>query len=197
MTQHYSIEIPNPKATTYKVVTLIIAIINALSFAFVYLKSEQGIGILLMGAVLASGSLILYAIRNNTKNATVFNIEIIFGICAIIWFITGNYWLGLPLLLFGLIGMIVPKKPMIILNEEAIQYPSLTGAKWPWKTIEWVILKDGILTVEKKDNHLLQITLDQNIAAHINEAAFNKFCAGCLHKLGEETNRHASGVNSV
>jgi len=197
MTQHYSIEIPNEKVTTYKLVTLIIAIINALAFAYAYLQSQQGVGILLMGALVATGSLILYAIRNNKKNASAFRIEISFGICAIIWFITGNFWLGLPLLVFALMGMIIHKKPMIMVNEEAIHYPSLTGAIWPWETIEWVILKDGILTVEKKDNHLLQVTLDQKVAADINEAAFNSFCAECLHKSGVETNQHAIGENTV
>jgi len=180
MNQGYSIEIPNDKATTYKVVTLIIAIINAVAFGYAYLQSQKGIGILLMGALIATGSLIIYSIRNNRKNVPPFKIEISFGICAIIWLVTGNIWLGLPLLFFALLGIITNKIPIVQVNKEGIIYPSLSGGNWQWDSIEWVILKDGILTIEKKDNHLMQITLDKNIAANINEDSFNEFCSRCM-----------------
>jgi len=188
MSQGYLIEIPNDKATTYKVVTLIIGIINALAFGYAYLQSQQGIGIVLIGAMIATGSLIIYSIRNNRKNATPFKIEITFGICAIIWMVTGNFWLGLPLLVFALLGMITNKKPILQVNKDGISYPSLSGGNWEWDSIEWVILKDGILTIEKKDNHLLQITLDKNIATNINELTFNEFCSQCLRNISPTTN---------
>jgi len=197
MSQTYSIEIPNDKATTYKVVTLIIAIINALAFGYAYLRSQQGIGIVLMGALIATGSLIIYSIRNNQKNALPFKIEISFGICAIIWFVTGNVWLGLPLLIFALLGMIINKKPIVQVNEAGIFYPSFSGSNWPWDSMEWVILKDGILTIEKKDNHLLQITLDKQVAATINEIDFNIYCAACLQKPITTNNLEVSGENAV
>jgi hypothetical protein len=197
MSQTYSIEIPNDKATTYKVVTLIIAIINALAFGYAYLRSQQGIGIVLMGALIATGSLIIYSIRNNQKNALPFKIEISFGICAIIWFVTGNVWLGLPLLIFALLGMIINKKPIVQVNEAGIFYPSFSGSNWPWDSMEWVILKDGILTIEKKDNHLLQITLEKQVAANINEIDFNSYCAACLQKPITTNNLEVSGENAV
>lgn len=197
MSQTYSIEIPNDKATTYQVVTLIIAIINALAFGYAYLQSGQGIGIVLMGALIATGSLIIYSIRNNRKNAPPFKIEISFGICAILWFVTGNFWLGLPLLVFALLGMITNKKPIVQVNEDGIYYPSMSGGNWAWDTIEWVILKDGILTIEKKDNHLLQITLDKNVAVNINEASFNSYCAELLQNKTTITHLQASGENAV
>lgn len=197
MSQTYSIEIPNDKATTYKVVTLIIAIINALAFGYAYLRSQQGIGIVLMGALIATGSLIIYSIRNNQKNALPFKIEISFGICAIIWFVTGNVWLGLPLLIFALLGMIINKKPIVQVNEAGIFYPSFSGNNWPWDSIEWVILKDGILTIEKKDNHLLQITLDKQVATNINEIDFNSYCAVYLQKSITTNNLQVNGENAV
>jgi hypothetical protein len=197
MSPAYSIAIPNDKATTYKVVTLIIAIINALAFGYAYLRSQQGIGIVLMGALIATGSLIIYSIRNNQKNALPFKIEISFGICAIIWFVTGNVWLGLPLLIFALLGMIINKKPIVQVNEAGIFYPSFSGSNWPWDTIEWVILKDGILTIEKKDNHLLQITLDKQVATNINEIDFNSYCAACLQKPIATNNLEVNGENAV
>jgi len=197
MSQTYSIEIPNDKATTYKVVTLIIAIINALAFGYAYLRSQQGIGIVLMGALIATGSLIIYSIRNNQKNSLPFKIEISFGICAIIWFVTGNVWLGLPLLIFALLGMVINKKPIVQVNEAGIFYPSFSGSNWPWDTIEWVILKDGILTIEKKDNHFMQITLDKQVAANINEIVFNSYCAACLQKPITTNNLEVSGENAV
>jgi hypothetical protein len=39
-----------------------------------------------------------------------------------------------------------------------------------------VILKDDILSIELKDNRLFQFSLDKNIAAAIDSAAFNNFC---------------------
>lgn len=197
MSQAYSIEIPNDKATTYQVVTLIIAIINALAFGYAYIQSQQGIGIVLMGALIATGSLIIYSIRNNRKNVPPFKIEIPFGICAVIWFVTGNFWLGLPLLAFALLGMITNKQPIVQVNEEGIYYPSMSGGNWEWESIDWVILKDGILTIEKKDNHLLQITLDKQVAANINETAFNDFCIAHLQNKTTSNQPEASGEHAV
>ena len=44
----------------------------------------------------------------------------------------------------------------------------------PWKDIDYMILKDGLLTVEYKNGRVMQQRIEKDLA--LNEADFNEFC---------------------
>lgn len=44
----------------------------------------------------------------------------------------------------------------------------------PWKDIDYMILKDGLLTIEYKNGRVLQQRIEKDLA--LNEADFNEFC---------------------
>lgn len=178
MSASYSIEIPNEKLATYRVVTLIIAIINLLAFAYIiFYTNDAGIvSLLYIGFVVSLLALILFIIKHYSRFFKSFRIEIAFIISGCIWMISTNYLLGLLLLLFAFLGLIANKKPVIYFTKEQIRYPSFPEKIFLWPDVDFVILKDDILTIELKNNQLFQFTLEKEIANGIDAAAFNVFC---------------------
>lgn len=185
MSAQYSIEIPNEKLATYRVVTFIIAIINLLAFGYIifYTNDAAIISTLYIGFIVSLFALILFFIKQYGRLFKSFRIEIAFIISGCIWMISANYLLGFLLLLFAFFGLIANKKPVINFTKEQIQYPSFPEKVFLWPDVDFVILKDDILTIELKNNQLFQFTLQKQVANGIDAAAFNLFCNQQLTSL--------------
>lgn len=175
----YRVEIPNSKLKSYQLITFLIAAANALAFGFYYINTLPGAkqnGIIGIGLFVAVGGFLFFIINRFTRLLRSFIVEITFFICATCWLLTQNYFLGLMLLLFAVIGLVTKKKPVIVFSETGIYYPSFPSNNFPWKEVEWVMLKDGILSIELKNNRLMQFTLASTISDSINQETFNSFC---------------------
>ena len=48
--------------------------------------------------------------------------------------------------------------------------------KYNWTEIAQIICKDDILTIDLKDNKLLQLNIEKNFAERFDVNEFNKFC---------------------
>lgn len=182
MKENYSIEIQDSKAATYKAVTFIIALINLLAFSFFLFYTNETwitntIGIGFICSLLAVFFFIVKKFSHYLSNLP---IEILFIICAIILLITGNYLPGLLLMVLTLLSFVTSKKLVIKFSIEGIRYPSFPVKLFPWSAVDFVLLKDDILTLEMKNNRLLQFTLEKHIADAIETNEFNAFCAAQL-----------------
>ncbi|MBC7935902.1 MAG: hypothetical protein H7Y86_11180 [Rhizobacter sp.] len=175
---NYEIAIPNEKEATYRVVTFIIALINVLVFVYLYFNETiQGKRIFaLVGAVLAIISIVFYCIKLRAKHLSDFKIEYVFVLLSLVWFLYGNFWLGLLVFLFAVLGFYTNKKPVIIFRKDGINYPSFPPKLFQWSAVDFAMLKDGILTIEMKDNHLFQFTLTKAEYDKLDEIGFNNFC---------------------
>ncbi|HSN61979.1 MAG TPA: hypothetical protein VLR49_13660 [Ferruginibacter sp.] len=178
MSEAYSIEIPNEKLATYRVVTFIIAIINLLAFGYIIFYSNDGaiLSLLYIGFIVSLLALILFIIKHYGRLFKSFRIEIAFLISGCIWLISANYLVGVLILLFAFLGLIANKKPVIYFTKEQIRYPSFPEKIFLWPEVDFVILKDDILTIELKNNQLFQFTLEKKVANGIDAVAFNLFC---------------------
>jgi hypothetical protein len=58
--------------------------------------------------------------------------------------------------------------------------PSLFGSRHSWSEINNLVLKDGLLTVDFKNNKLFQQLTDENYPVDENE--FNNYCRDRLAK---------------
>ena len=173
-----SIIIPNDKAASYKVVTLFISFINLLAFGYavIYLKSSPTGSILSIGFVISLLATIVFFLRPYNDYIKNFRIEIAFIICACIWIFSGNYLLGVLLFVFALAGLIANRKQLIHFSKQQIRYPSFPEKILLWEDVDFVLLKDDILTIEMKDNRLMQFSIDKEVAAEIDTAEFNQYC---------------------
>lgn len=176
--EKYSISLPNEKAKTYEIVTIIILIINTLVSAFTYFSANEPylINIHLWGSIIGLVSLCLILLNRFKKLTYVVPPEIPFFILSVTWFLSGWYLLALCIIAVGIIGIYARKKFIVVFTEDGINYPSFPRKLFLWKDVSNVVLKDGYLTIDLKNNILIQALVSKDSFDAVNESAFNTFC---------------------
>lgn len=100
-----------------------------------------------------------------------------FFILIILWISTACWWMSVINLVFLVLDTIARRKLVVKIFPDKIIYPS-----WPEKTIKWeelnnLVLKDSLLTIDFKNNKLLQQEIINGENEYdINEKEFNAFC---------------------
>ncbi len=85
------------------------------------------------------------------------------------------------LLLFILLDFIAHKKLLVDITDKQIVVPYVMQKTINWNEVNNVILKDGLLTIDFKNNKLFQ-QLILNSDEDVNEKEFNDFCKQQLNK---------------
>ncbi len=93
------------------------------------------------------------------------------------------------MIVLAIFYFIAKKKLIVTVREDLIRYPSFPEKNILWSDITGIVLKDGLLTIDFKNNKLIQQYVDESVS--VNEKEFNEFCA---KKLGvrnktQETNK--------
>jgi hypothetical protein len=96
------------------------------------------------------------------------------------WGSMKQYWIGGSLLFIEVLRSTAMMRKVVAFYHNNVIYPS-----WPVKNIRWselnnVILKDGLLTIDQKNNKLIQQEIDKTRTS-INEKDFNDFCIQKLY----------------
>lgn len=98
-------------------------------------------------------------------------------IASIGWFhnIYGNAWVGGLLLVIAFLEKQVKFPNEIGFSTVSITLNTFPKKKYNWNEIVNAVLKDGLITIDYKNNKLLQKEVEQNISPEL-EKEFNKFC---------------------
>ena len=106
-------------------------------------------------------------------------------------FATGLFWIGAPALQWMCIPFVFfafmetqAKYPLeIAFFKGGVVLNSLLKKKYPWTSLQSVILKDGILTLDFKNNRLIQKEVIDDNEPDADENEFNEYCRGKLLNL--------------
>lgn len=96
---------------------------------------------------------------------------------ALILFIaTHSIAFAVILLAYGWLVKFLNNKPVIIVtNESIIIHKLFASPAYQWREFSNVVLKDHLLTLDFKNNKLLQVNIDET-QAPVDEGAFNEYC---------------------
>jgi hypothetical protein len=98
-----------------------------------------------------------------------------FLILVLSWINMYQFWMAAIPLVFGILSSISPKTSIAFFSKEKIFYPSFPPKTIIWSDLNNVILKDGLLTIDFKNNKLIQQPVVENETS-IDEKEFNDFC---------------------
>jgi hypothetical protein len=180
----YEIVLKNEKTKYYKAIRDLIALLNLFGFIYLLNKTEDAFNktfYIIFTVVTAFYILFVLFERFSRK---FFNGKLhctIFLWTAIGWARSDYWWISLILIAFLFLDILAHRKLKIAVSEKMIEYPSFPGRQIEWNELSNLILKDGLLTIDFKNNKILQQPI-LNSDPEIDEEEFNRFCQKQLNK---------------
>ncbi len=149
--------------------------LNFLGFGYVFLRTNGTDSIFAIVALILNAVPWLYYLLNKKHiKSPVIEIKLIAS--SFLWMYFGNFWVGILLPGFAFMSFFTNKKQVILFNDEGIIYPSFPVKKYAWADVLQVIWKDDILTIDLKDNKLLQFNIEESFAEGFDVVGFNNWC---------------------
>jgi hypothetical protein len=99
-------------------------------------------------------------------------------------FLPGLFWMAIPFVGLSILEPYVKQPLEIGFDPDCIVINSLIRQKLNWSAFSNILLKDGLLTLDYKDNRLLQWEVLDDEDGDADEEEFNAFCRGQLAKAG-------------
>ena len=170
----FEIEIKNDRRKTYRIFNWFGLVISLAGFSLLLLYDkwfwEASIA---LGIVLGYLLYRMYLLRKR-KIPSLFDDEgYFFLFLALGWAVLYKFFLVLICLLLGLAYKLAMQKIFFLFRRDKILKTNFPKREIEWTTLDNVILKDGILTLDFKNNHVIQGEILS--AEKIDEKEFNAF----------------------
>ena len=168
----FSMLLKNEKLRTYTAISWLIIALNFIAFIYMGVSGRAGIANL---PYFAAGLLVvIFTFRFISKREDFENdsISLCFSIAIISWIVLQFYWVAAIIIFLFLFQDISRRKLTVLFYDDRIVYPSFPKRTIEWKELSNVILKDGILTIDLKNNKVYQ----NEITSPASEMDFNEFC---------------------
>ena len=181
----YSFILKNEKTKNYRLISQLLVLFNLLGFIILLINNETRIAknLVILFAILITAVYSFFTVMEwiSKKPLPDFWHRSIFGICAVVWYKEGFWWITIILFLFILLDFIAHKKMVVHVTDKTIVVPYILQKQVDWNELNNVILKDGLLTIDFKNDKLFQ-QLILNSDEDVNEKEFNDFCRRQLNK---------------
>jgi hypothetical protein len=177
----YVVTLKRDSARKTDLVSLLLILFSILFFSYEQIRSGFRLFLLMTAGLLLTGLAInLYSLRKGR--------EMRFRN----WlFIAGIGWVGMPccqwLVLFFIVFALLEvqaKYPLEIgFSKDGVLVNSLIKKKFSWSSLQSVVLKDGLLTLDFRNNNLFQKEVLDDDDPDAPEEEFNDYCRGKLVNL--------------
>ena len=177
MLYKYEIVLKNDKEKTYFIISCLLLFYNFISLLLLTIVVDfKKLGPFIL-SILAMLSLYLcWYFKRADEKQTLYAPFLFFSLA---WFASPYQWLGFANLFFQVLDAVSRRKLSVLISDKKIIYPSVFKKTILWTNLNNVKLKDGILTLDLKNNKLIQQFID-GASTSINEKEFNDFCKSKL-----------------
>ncbi len=182
---NYVITIKEPDYKKVNAITFLMLLL-AVAF-FVYIATHQWAtkyhNAAIMDVVIAA-FIVLWSVytffSSQQKNKVAYYRLALFA-AAIGWFAEpiSNYWMAGLFVIAALLERQVKFPQEIGVDERGITFNTLPQKEYEWKDINNLLLKEGILTVDYKNNKLFQHEIESDVSPAL-EREFNQYCGAKL-----------------
>lgn len=164
-------------------------LLNAASCAFFLIEflgpwmQDKEVNLLLILAILIIAGMLVRNIIRQRKGHKIF-FDRIYLITALLWLhMPYMQWLFIPFVILALLEHQVKFPLEIGFSESRIVFNTFFRKKYDWSQLSNVMLKDGLLTMDFRNNRLLQREIeDDEEEEDASEEEFNAFCREQLKK---------------
>lgn len=184
--QQFEIILKNYKIKSYRFIALLIVLLNMAIFIFLLFSGIHFFEV--AATVFLVAVYCLYRFYLAKKNKIGFFMdEVSFFILAGCWVALQNYLIAFACVLMGILYHLSQQKLQFVFNDNFIKKLNFPQAEYSWNKFSNVLLRDNILTLDFKNNKLIQIEIENE--KNINAIEFNEFAQQQLikHSHTEET----------
>ncbi len=182
----YKIEVPNEKARVQRLVSFLVCLMNVAAFAYAWLNPAAGYSFLpVLGLLVSVAAFLRIAFTGLQSQFPGLKTGYLLFASAAVWLLLGQWLPGISLILFAVLNLKTAGPLVIQFSAAGILYPSFPVKMIPWNEVEDVILKDDILTIELKNNTLMQFSPGAGDGGLPESKAFNQFCALQVENAGD------------
>jgi hypothetical protein len=173
----FDIILKNDKIKSYRTIAQIILLLNLAIFIFMLFydeyRYEAASAILLIGIYIFMR---LYFIKKYNQGN--YLDQVLLFVLAGCWFWLQNYIMVAALVILGVFYHLALQKIQLFFTQEKVFKLNFPGKEFEWDVFNNVILKDNILTLDFKNNKLIQAEIEKS--QNINEQQFNSFAQSKL-----------------
>jgi hypothetical protein len=181
----YEFELKNEKTTTYRLIRRLLVVLNMLALCYLVVMAPKDFTHLLWPGLSILMSLVYFgfvaAERIYKKPMPELLHRPLFLCSAVAWGKFEFWLIALALIGFVVLDYFAHRRLLIIVTEDFIQLPVVPRRKIEWSELHQVVLKDGILTVDFKNNKLFQHGIS-DADLDTSEQEFNRFCKQQISK---------------
>ena len=177
--QQFDISLKNSKIKSYRVIALLIVIVNLAFFIFFlitgfhFFESASAVFLILLYC--------LYRFYLSKKFKIGFYLDdLSFFILAGCWVATQNYFAAFLSAIMGILYHLSLQKLQFIFADDFVKKVNFPPKEFLWSKFTNVMLRDNILTLDFRNNKLLQLEIEDG--KKIDERMFNKFAKECMNK---------------
>jgi hypothetical protein len=168
----FIIALKNKKLKTYTTISWLVIALNFISLLYLgttRLANPADIPFYAAGLLLI---IFLFRLFSHSEAIESDCISLSFSLAIISWIVLKFYWAAALIFILFLFQDISRRKLIVLVFEDRIIYPS-----FPKRTIEWqemnnILIKDGLLTIDLKNDKIYQ----EEILSATSEMDFNTFC---------------------
>ena len=180
----FQITLKNEKIHQYNRIALFFIILNLALFFYIAVSTQiRPIKVAAMGGCLfiiiaLIIDYFLTSVKNNEGSPYKLAAEFVISMT---WLYMEYWWVALLCFLLGTFYQTAKRTMIVAIFKEKIIYPSIPPKKIAWSDLHTIILKDGLLTINFKDDKFIQQSIDESKTS-VSEQEFNDFCREQLNK---------------
>ncbi|HEY5969749.1 MAG TPA: hypothetical protein VIU35_17330 [Chitinophagaceae bacterium] len=177
--KQFELILKNEKEVSYNRISVFLLILNLAGLLFItYLKDFKSLVPFFMATIAIFSAFLAFYSRYKSERSPLTGA---FFVLSLAW-ILADYWVvGVLNFLFMILHIAALQKPIVSVSENQVIYPSFPKKKIDWQELSNLIIKDGLLTIDFKNNKIIQQQI-ADISSTIDEKKFNDFCRQQLNK---------------
>jgi hypothetical protein len=179
MRYEYVVILKRGRESAIQTISIILCTISVFSFVFQQVRSGEINIFLAIAAIILSVGIFLQTL--SVKNKKNYSLRIWLWLAGIFWLgMAGWKFLSIPFFLLGFLEAQARHPLEIGFTSDKVVINSLFKRIYPWSAFNNIMLKDGLLTLDFKNNKLIQKEAEEDDDPDAEEDEFNDYCRSHL-----------------
>ncbi len=181
----------NEKVRFYDRIALFLFIVNGMAIGATLFYGDhaikEGVWIIALAAILTALLIYpIYVLWKGNREKYWMALMTTSSLFIAYWVILGYWYIGVATLFLLWLYVMAKRELKVYVFRDRLQYPSFPVRTIRWDELNNMVLKDNLLTIDFKNNRLIQQPVDET-SMDFSEPHFNEFCRKQIDAAASKT----------